>query len=359
MMNETAIEPTRVALDEIRRWPKVDLHCHLEGAIRPATIHDLYSRNHGAAAPTLEELLPQIQVTGQEQSLFDFLAKFDAIMPCLKSEADLERITLEVAADAVADGIVYREIRFCPHFIADFTGMSPRAATEAVVRAKEQAEAVFPILLELILIVPQYGGEQIGNETVDLALAYANQGVRAVDVAGDIRQFNLETYGRVFSRAAEAGLGITIHAGEVTPADTVRLAIEVLHANRIGHGIRAVDDPDVISLLRERNVLLEICVTSNLQTRAAPSLLAHPIRQLLDCDVSVSLNTDDPGISEITLSDEYHLLLNGLGLSEELLYQTNLHAIDAAFTSSERKEKIRLLLQAPGREGSQQADYEG
>lgn len=333
--------------ESILRWPKVDLHRHLEGTVRPETIHALYQQNGGRfAGLPLAELLPFVQITGSERSLFDFLDKFQYIMPALKTAQDWQRATFEAIEDAWLDGVIYLELRFCPHFIAEFSPLRPDQAVEAVLQGKEQAEKQYPIHVELILIVPQYGGEKIAAESLDLALAYRSSGVRALDVAGDIRQLGLEVYVPVFHRAAAAGLGITLHAGEVTPADTVRLAVEEMAASRIGHGIRSIDDPEVIRLLIERGVLLEVCVSSNLQTRAAESLSEHPLHALKTSGVPLSINTDDPTISRITLTSEYELLQKAAGYSASDFKNFNLQAIEAAFAPSEVVSSIRDRLEA-------------
>jgi adenosine deaminase len=338
---------SKMSQNSIQHWPKVDLHCHLEGAIRPATLLELYRQNGGRfARASLEELLPWVQVTGAETSLFDFLNKFQDIMPALQREADWQRATVEAIEDAWQDGVIYLELRFCPHFIAEFSPLKPHEAVEAVLAGKESAERRFPIKVELILIVPQYGGEQIAEEALELAQAYRSRGVQALDVAGDIRQLGLDIYVPVFRRAASDGLQITLHAGEVTPAGTVRLAVEDMFASRIGHGIRSVDDPGVMRMLIERGVLLEVCVSSNLQTRAAQSLAEHPIHRLLEAGVPLCVNTDDPGISRITLTSEYELLQKEAGYTAGTFKDLNLQAIQAAFTTPEVKSSIRSKLEA-------------
>ncbi|HBY98407.1 MAG TPA: adenosine deaminase [Chloroflexi bacterium] len=340
------METSAYTLEAIRSWPKVDLHRHLEGALRPQTILDLFRKNHGCYLNTpVETLLPHIQATDRDQSLFDFLAKFDFFMPCLKTEDDLARVTVEAVQHAASDNVLYLELHFCPHFIADYCALSPKTVTEAVVAGKEAAEERFRTRVELIVIIPQYGGERIGEEAVDLALGYCARGTRGVDIAGDIRQLGLDSYARVCARAAAEGLGMTIHAGEIAPAETVRTAVTELHASRIGHGIRSVEDEAVLGLLRAREVLLEVCVTSNLQTRATPSLVEHPIRRLIDAGVRASVNTDDPGISAITLSDEYRTLSGELGFQPSFFRALNLDALSAAFTTEERRSEVRAFFE--------------
>ena len=328
--------------DEIKHWPKVDLHCHLEGSIRPTTVHELYRKNGGAhKESTLEELLPLIQVTGKEQNLFDFLAKFKTIFPAIKTQDDLVRITQEAIEDAYNDGVIYLELRYSPHLLSNYSGMLTQDVADAVIAGVNQAVQSYAIHVEQILIIPQIAGPQVGEEILQLALDNYSRGVRALDLAGDHREIGMEAYTAVFQQASEAGLGVTIHAGEAAPAESVRMAVENLHATRIGHGIRSIEDENVVALLRERNVLLEVCVTSNLQTHVASSIDAHPIRKLIEAGVRISINTDDPAISNITLSDEYLMLMQELNFEKSLFQTLNRDALTAAFTTAERQAELQ------------------
>jgi len=332
---------TLATLEEVQRWPKVDLHCHLEGSIRPTTLLDLYHKNGGLyKESTLEELRPLIQVTGKEQNLFDFLAKFKTIIPAIKTQEDLVRISQEVIEDACDDGVIYLEIRYSPYLLQNHSGMPTQDIVDAVIEGISQAVQQSAVHVEQILIVPQFAGPQVGEEMLQLALDNHSYGVQALDLAGDIRPIGMEAYAVVFQQAREAGLGVTVHAGEIAPAESVRMAVENLHATRIGHGIRSIEDKNVISLLHERNILLEVCVTSNLQTRVASSIETHPIRKLLDAGIRLSVNTDDPAISNITLSDEYLLLMQEMDFEKPQFQSLNRDALAAAFTTDERRAEL-------------------
>jgi adenosine deaminase len=330
---------------EVRAWPKIDLHCHIEGALRPATVHELYQRNGGRFAGwALEDMLPYIQTTGRETSFFDWLPIFNAFMPAIQTADDMLRVTLEAIEDAYANGVIYLELRYAPFFVTHYNGLAPEAVVEAVGEARRTAAGRWPLPVELILIVQQPGGEAEANAVLDLARRYADQGHRALDIAGDMNRLPLDVYGPIFTRARDAGLGITVHAGEVSGPETVRTAVEDLHATRVGHGIRSIEDPAVIDLLRERDILLEVCVTSNLQTRAAASLEAHPIRGLAEAGVRVSVNTDDPGVSAITLTDEYLLLLNRLSFTRGQIGQFNAEAARGAFTDGRTRDAVQAAI---------------
>lgn len=330
----------------VHQWPKLDLHCHLEGAMRPATILDLYRQNHNQhLTSTVEDIIPLVQINGTEQGFHDWLPLFDTARRAIQTQDDIVRITVEAVEDAARENVVYFELRYSPFFINEVNDLAPEAVVAAAIEGRRQAAARFPDLpVEMILIAQQTGGEAECNAVVDLAEQYRDAGHGSVDIAGDMTRLPLDLYGPIFTRAHDAGLNITVHAGELAPAYTVRTAVEELHASRVGHGIRAIDDPAVVDLLIERDILLEVCITSNLQSRAAPSLAEHPIRALNEAGVKVCINTDDPGISAITLTDEYRLALNKLGFTPEQLGQFNRNAAQAAFTDDITRRRVQEIV---------------
>ena len=320
----------------MQRLPKVELHRHLEGAIRPTTILDLFRKNRREYVDaSIQEILPRVQITGAEGSLADFLAKFEFFMPCIQTASDISRITAEAIEDCAADGIAYVELRFSPAFIRRLTGLSCSKAVEAVLRGAHSAGQA--VVVNFILIVPQPEGERVGWDTVRLAADYLSEGVTGVDIADDTRVVGLSEYIRPMAWARAHGLGVTVHAGESEGPLSVRTAVEQLGATRIGHGIRAIEDSAVIELLVDRGVLLEVCPTSNIHTQAAPSIAEHPLPGLIQRGVSVCVNTDDPGISNITLTGEYELACEAFGLSRADLVAMNMRAAQHAFASDNQK----------------------
>jgi len=333
---------------DMRRFPKVELHRHLEGAVRPATILDLFRKNRREYLDTpLCEILPRIQITGAERSLADFLAKFEFFMPCIHTASDISRITAEVIEDCANDGIVYAELRFSPAFIRRLTGLSYSEAVEAALEGARGAGRAIPV--NFILIVPQPEGERVAWDTVRLAADYLSNGVTGVDIADDTRALGLEEYVRPMAWARANGLGVTIHAGEAEGPSSVRVAVEQLGATRIGHGVRSIEDDRVIEMLVERGTLLEVCPTSNVHTQAAPSIREHPLPKLIERGVSVCLSTDDPGISNITLTGEYTLVQEAFELSRADLALMNVRAARHAFAGDEQRA---ALMERLGESGS-------
>jgi len=323
----------------MRNLPKVELHRHLEGAIRPATILDLFRKNRREYLDTpLCEILPRIQIQGYERSLADFLAKFEFFMPCIQTSSDISRITAEAIEDCAGDGIVYAELRFSPAFIRRLTGLSYSEAVEAVLEGARGAGPA--ISVNFILIIPQPEGERVAWDTVRLAADYLSNGVTGVDIADDTRALGLEEYVRPMAWARANGLGVTVHAGEAEGPSSVRVAVEQLGAARVGHGVRSIEDDRVVQMLVDRGTLLEVCPTSNVHTQAAPSIRRHPLPRLIERGVPVCLSTDDPGISNITLTGEYTLAQETFGLSRADLALMNVRAARYAFAGSEQRAAL-------------------
>ncbi|MCR4425366.1 MAG: adenosine deaminase [Firmicutes bacterium] len=325
--------------DDFSRMPKVELHRHLEGAIRPSTILDLFRKNRGMFWDlSVDDIAPRIQIGPGDKSFLDFLAKFEFFMPCIASEADLSRITREAIEDCASDGIVYAELRFAPIFVQGLTGLSPARVVEAVLEGARETPPGIDV--SFILIIPQPEGERAGWETVRLARDYMDSGVRGIDIAADTRQVGLREYIRPLAWARSSGLGVTVHAGESEGPESVRIAVSELGATRVGHGIRAVEDGATLALLVERGTVLEVCPTSNVHTRVVPSIEAHPLMRLMEAGVRVTLNTDDPGISGITLSHEYRLARQVWGVDPGQFGVTNHNALEAAFATPAQRTRV-------------------
>lgn len=328
---------------DTQAWPKVELHRHLEGALRPQTLLELFQVNHSRhEGITVEELKPLVQLTGDEESFFDWIPVFDYFMPAIQSADDLIRVTVEAVEDAAADGICYLELRYAPFFIAHYNKLDPEAIVEAVSEGLRQAREQVDLPVELILIAQQSGGEAEARRIVELAQQYEH---RAVDMAGDMTKLPLDIYAPIFTDARDAGLGITIHAGEVAPPDSVWVAVTQLHATRIGHGIRSIEDKKLLEMLVERGILLEICPSSNVQTRVVESIERHPIVELRREGVSVCINSDDPGLQAVTLSGEYDVLRRVHGFSSADFWTMNFEAASNAFTDNDTKTSVLTVLE--------------
>jgi adenosine deaminase len=325
-------------------FPLVELHRHLDGNLRLATILDL-GHQHGLALPAndLEGLRPHVQVTTPEPDLLGFLAKFAVLRQVLVDLDAVRRIARENVEDAHAEGIDHIELRFSPYFMAETHGLDPAAVTEAVCAGVAEARARLGTSVALIGILSRNYGAEIAWRELDAVLAGRGRGVVALDLAGDEKNYPGELFVAHFEQARAGGLHTIAHAGEAAGPESVRQAVLGLGAERIGHGVRAIEDPSVIELLLERRIPLEVCPTSNVQTSTVPSFAAHPLPRLLELGLAVTLNTDDPSISGIDLAHEYEVARTRLGLGEPELRRLQENALAAAFLAPGERERLSAL----------------
>lgn len=327
--------------------PKTHLHLHLEGAIRSETIMELYHRRGNEYANlTLDEVTKKVQMTKKESSFSEFLIKFPFIFGCVDTQSDITRFTREIISDSEAEGVRYVELRFCPHSMKSRTGIAVPAAIEAVIEGLHAGMADCPnIIATLIIIIDQGRGNIAAKEAVYWASRYRDRGISAVDIAGDPTIIPLIDYSSICTIARDKGLGLTVHAGELQGAESVRVAVEELGASRIGHGIRSIEDPSVLELLLEKRITLEVCVTSNIFTRATPSLALHPLIRLLNAGVLVTINSDDPLIFNTSLVKEYKLIQDTFGLTLADFKRMNLNAVDVAFVDESKRKELRSIIE--------------
>ena len=322
-------------------YPLVELHRHLDGNVRIGTVLDL-ARQHGIQLPawTVEELRPHVQITEREPSLAHFIAKFDLLRKVMVDYDAVRRIVRENLEDAVREGIDAIELRFSPYFMGEEHGLDTFGVVEAACDALEEGRDL-PVRAKLIGILSRHYGPEIGKIELEAAIRYRDRGIVAFDLAGDEARYPGELFVRHFARAREAGLHVIAHAGEAAGPESVRQAVLELEAERIGHGIRAIEDPAVVDLLVERCIPLEVCPTSNLHTSTVPDYRSHPLPALLARGVAATLNTDDPSISGIDLPHEYRVAAEEIGLSEADLRRMQETALEAAFlTADERRELL-------------------
>ncbi len=328
--------------------PLVDLHRHLDSTVRPTTILEL-ARQHDIALPadTPEGLRPYIQIDEPVNSLPEFFQRFDLLLRVLVDYDAVYRVARENLEIAAGEGIDYVELRFSPLFMATVQRLDPLEIARTVCRAVDEATDL-PIRAQLIVIMSRQFGPQGCQVELEAALQTAGQGVVAVDLAGDEAHYPGELFVEHFRRARAAGLHTIAHAGEAAGPESVRQAVQELGAERIGHAVRAVDDPAVVELLAEREIAVESCLTSNLQTRTVRSLQEHPLPTFLRRGIRATLNTDDPGISAIDLPHEYGLLPQ-LGLTPDEIRQVRLNGVLASFLEpAEKKALLERRRKAPG-----------
>jgi len=329
---------------------KVDLHRHLEGSVRIGTLIEIASQyGIGLPASGLDRLV-RIQPNDARTHTV-FLAKFQTLRQFYRSPEVIMRITREAVEDAAQDGVEYLELRFTPAALGRQEGFPAGEVMDWVAASARQAAAGRGIEVRLIVSVNRHEPVKLAEEVAALAAERAGDGIVGLDLAGNEAEYPALPFAGVLREARASGLHLTVHAGEWGGADSVREAVEVLGAERIGHGVRVLEDPAAAGLVRERQIPLEVCVTSNVQSGAAPSLAEHPLPKLAAAGLNVTINTDDPAISGITLSDEYRLAVEVLGLSPGALRERILAAARAAFLPEAERaaliERIRRRL-GPG-----------
>lgn len=342
--------------------PKVDLHRHLEGSLRLETLAEI-AQEHGIDLPScdIHALRPFVTVAGEEPDFHRFLEKFQFLRQFYTTQAAIERVAYEAVADAAADGIKYLELRFNPVALARTQGFLLDEVTTWVCGAVASAERDCQVRANLILQIGRDEDLTTASEIARVAVTHCDGGVVGLDLAGDEIGYPAARFAEVFRRARQDGLCATVHAGEAGGADNVREAIELLGAQRIGHGIRTIDSPEVTKLVRECEVTLEVCPTSNLQTGVVPRFARHPLVDLLASDLRVTINTDDPSVSDTTLTDEYMTAL-AMGARLGQIKEMIVTAVEASFQPLVERERLARWFRkelGPDGEGASQGDDDG
>lgn len=323
------------------RPPLIDLHRHLDGSVRLSTILEL-GRQHGIPLPadTLEELRPHVVITTPQPGLLEFLAKFRWMTGVLADYDACRRVARENVEDARREGIRYLELRFSPLFMADAHNLDPSKVTAAVIEGVREGEAATGVRANLIGILTRTYGPVRARRELRALLDHRKE-ITALDLAGDEGNWPAELFVEHFAEGREAGWHVTVHAGEAAGAPSIVAAIEQLGATRIGHAVRAVDDPAVMDLLRERRIGIEVNLTSNVQTSTVPDYASHPLKRFLEAGLLATINTDDPGISGIDLPYELDTAAPAAGLSEAQIRQALENAWEIAFLPPAERTALR------------------
>ena len=327
-------------------FPLVDLHRHLDGSVRLETILEVgLQHNLPLPARDLEGLRPFVQVTTPEPDILAFFAKFEWQVGILVNYDVCRRIAYENVQDAQREGIDYIELRFSPVFMADPHGLDPAGVVEAVVDGVAAGQRDFGVRANLIGIISRTFGADMGWQELEALLSQRDHLV-ALDLAGDEVHFPGELFVDHFRQGREAGWEITVHAGEAGGSTAVWQAIRELGATRIGHAVRAVDDPALMDYLAENRIGVEMNLTSNVQTSTVPNYASHPLKTMLEHNILATINTDDPGISAIDLPFEYQVAVAQAGLSQQQAWQAQQNGLALAFLTAAEKEVLRVQKQA-------------
>ncbi len=327
--------------------PKADIHRHLEGSIEPEVLIAV-AKKHNIPLPSynVEELRPHIQITPQDKTLLDFLKKFDPIGRVFKSKEVIADLTYGSIQDAHQDNVKYLEFRYSPQYMAKAHNLDLEDVVKGVFEGVQKAAKDFDTKVNLTLIVERWDNHDRAREVADLAARHQDKGIVALDLANDEFHFPPGPFAQIFQDAKKAGLKITVHSGEAGPADNVRVSIEQLKADRIGHGVRAYTDPSLVQLAADKQVVFEMCPTSNEQTQTVESMDNYPMKEFLQAGIPVTLNTDDPSISGIKLSGEVVKVAKLFDFSLNDFRQMEQNAIDHGFTTDDNKRELTQAFDA-------------
>lgn len=320
--------------------PLIDLHRHLDGNVRLETIIDL-GRRHNLPLPSfdLEELRPYVQVVDPQPGVMAFIAKFEWMMKVLVEYDDCHRVAYENVIDAKNEGLDYVELRFSPWFMSEQNNLDPAGVVEAVVEGVRQGKEETGIGTNLIGIISRTYGVESGWVEVNALLTQKDH-ITALDLAGDEVHFPPEMFVEHFKKGREAGWQVTVHAGESSGPESIWQAIELLGATRIGHAVSMDQDPKLKDYMLENKIGIESNLTSNFQTTTVSLLSEHPLKHWLEEGFLATINTDDPGVSNIDLRYEFEVAAPAAGLTPTLTHQAQRNAVEIAFLSPAEKQAL-------------------
>lgn len=329
------------------KLPKVELHRHLDGSVRFETILDL-ARHHkiDLGPESREEIQKKVTVTTPMTSLEAVLNSFWTTQKVLASYEAIKRVAFENVEDCYREGHKLVELRFAPVFIQKNKTLGFDEIIEGVIDGISQGMEKYAVQVGLIHIMPRSLDLKLNIDSTDEILRYRKSHHKNADrlVGIDLADWETEESFQDFSapvlKARNAGMGVTIHSGEDSSAEYVRRTLETFGAHRIGHGVQIAKDPEVMKLIKERDVALEVCPTSNWLTNVVPTIQDHPIKFLFDQGVKVTLNSDDPHLMGITLPHEYEVATR-LGFKTSELMQMNKWALEKSFLPDEIKTDLK------------------
>jgi adenosine deaminase len=338
-------ERVTASLHTYRALPKVELHRHLEGSLRLDTMLDI-AQQHGITIPAdVLRLSTLVQIQEEDKFTFqNFLAKFNTLRLFYRSPDVIHRITSEAVEDASKDNVKYMELRFTPVALSRAERFPLHDVVDWVITSAQEASKKYDVMVRLIASVNRHESTELAEQVAWLAVEHLSDGMVAIDLAGNEAEFKTEPFYGLIKEARQSGLHVTIHAGEWGPATNVKEAIVELGAERVGHGVRVLEDGNIVSLARERGTAFEVCVTSNYQSGVVGSLDTHPLMRMLDLGLNVTINTDDPSISRITLSHEYYTACEDLRMPQNILKQRIVAAAHACFLPEHEKDDLAKRL---------------
>ncbi len=335
----------KITKELIRKLPKAELHCHLDGSLRVSTIIDLAAHQKvELPAKNKEDLHNILAIKEKMKNLEEYLEIFDITLSVLQTPESLMRVAFELAEDCWNDGVRYVEVRYSP-ILHTQEGMTSSESIDAVKKGLDQAESEFGIKTGIIICGIRNISPEVSLKLADLAVQYKNKGVVGFDLAGAEENFPAKHHQEAFELILKKNINATLHAGEAFGPESIHQAIHACGAHRIGHGTRLMENKDLMAFVNDHRISLEICLKSNIQTRSIPSLEVHPFKYYLDQHLRVTLNTDNRLISDTTLTGEYLLAVNTFNLTLQDIRTIIINGFKSAFLPhNERRELIRKVV---------------
>ena len=321
----------KLTLQDIQRLPKTDLHVHLDGSLRIQTILELAEQQKvKLPGDSVEKLRPFVEVGEDCKSLVEYLKAFDDTLSVMQTYDALVRTAFELAEDAAKENVQYMEVRYSP-ILHQQKGLTLHAIVQAVLEGLAQAEKKYNIRTGVILCGMRHISPEISLKLADLTVAFKNKGVVGFDLAGAEEDFPAKRHKDAFGRVLANNINCTLHAGEAYGPESVHQAIHLCGAHRIGHGVRLVEDGDLLNYVNDHRIPLECCPSSNVQTKAVKRMADHPIRLFFDLGLRVTVNTDNRMVTNTTVSREYLVLHEQLGFSLEEIKELIIMGFKSAF----------------------------
>lgn len=336
-----------VTRDLLVALPKTDLHCHLDGSVRASTLLELADADGVSLGVTTEGALRDRLSCGRvRENLADYLAAFEITLRALQSESALSRAAYELVEDAAAENVRYIEVRYAP-ILHTTAGLPLPSVVEAVCDGLERGQRDFGVRWGVILCGIRNMEPITSLRIAELAVAFKHAGVVGFDLAGAEVDHPAKKHVEAFRLILQNNVNCTLHAGEAYGPESIHQAIHYCGAHRIGHGVRLKEDGDLLNYVNDRRIPLEVCPSSNVQTRAVPSLESHPLRFYFDLGVRVTVNTDNRLMTDTTVTDELLRVHRVLGFELEEIARLILNGFKSAFLPFRER---RALLEDARRE---------
>ena len=342
-----------VTRDMLLALPKADLHCHLDGSLRLTSILEM-AEKQGVELPadTVEGLTAKLGVGEIRESLNDYLTAFDITLSVLQTEESLYRAAYELAEDAAKENVRYLEVRYAP-ILHVRNGLPLTQIVQAVFQGLSDAEKRMDIRTGLIICGIRNQSPQTSFHLAELAIAFKNRGVIGFDLAGAEVDFPAKKHREAFQLILNNNINCTLHAGEAYGPESIAQAIHWCGAHRIGHGTRLSEDGDLLNYVNDHRIPLEVCLSSNLQTKTVTSIEQHPLRFYYDYGLRTTVNTDNRLISNTTVTDELYLAHTKLGMSLQDIQELILYGFKSAFLPfRERRDLLSRVAKELGTTGS-------